>query len=173
MAHTPGGGRSPSTRPPPAPPPTRQPRPTRDSRPQPTSQAASFSVLRWGLLLGGLAIIVDLVALLLAQRMVSQDDQAAIIAADNILSFVVFSALGVLVVRDSGIIYLGAIAGVFASILDAVVVVAATTLAPPAGPPVPAEDRFVFNLVIGTIFAGISGVMYALLQRWSGGRRQK
>jgi hypothetical protein len=123
--------------------------------------------------MGGLVIIVDLAALLVAQRTISQDDQAALEAADTIANFVLFSTLGVLVVRDSGLIYLGAIAGVFASLLDAIVVVAATTLAPPAGPPVPAEDRFVFNLAIGTVFAGISGVMYALLQRWSGGRRQK
>ena len=51
----------------------------------------------------------------------------------------------------------------------------------PAPPPVtlfgtaisPVFAGFLFNLAIGTVFAGISGVVYAVLQRWSGGRRQK
>jgi hypothetical protein len=169
----PGGGRSPSTKPPPAPTPTGQPRPARDGRKSPTSQAASFSVLRWGLLMGGLVIIVDLAAQVASQRTLVADDLDAIGAADEIINFILFSILGILVVRESGLIYLGAIAGVFASLLDAVVVAAATSMAPPPGPAAPIEEVFLFNLAIGTVFAGISGVVYAMLQRWSGGRRQK
>ncbi len=171
MAHTPGGGRSPSTKPPPAPSPSGQPRPAGDNR-QPTSQA-SFSVLRWGLLLGGLVIIVDLSTQVVMQRTLLPEEVDAVGAADQIINFVLFSILGILVVRDSGVIYLGAVAGMFASLLDAVVVAAATSMAPPPGQPAPIEDVFLLNLAIGTVFAGVGGLVYATLQRWSGGRRQK
>jgi hypothetical protein len=182
MALTPGGGRSPSTKPPPAPTPSGQPRPTRDSRPpRTTSQAASFSILRWGLLIGGLVIIVDLASLAVSQRTVTAEDLNVdalgaanlIDFADLVINVVLFSVLGVLVVRDSGLMQMGAIAGLFASLLDALVVVTATTMAPPAGPPVAPEDQFLFNVAIGTVFAGIGGVVFATLKRWSGGRRQQ
>jgi hypothetical protein len=123
--------------------------------------------------MGGLVIIVDLAAQVASQRTLVADDLDAIGAADEIINFILFSILGILVVRESGLIYLGAIAGVFASLLDAVVVAAATSMAPPPGPAAPIEEVFLFNLAIGTVFAGISGVVYAMLQRWSGGRRQK
>jgi hypothetical protein len=125
------------------------------------------------LLMGGLVIIVDLAAQVASQRTLVADDLDAIGAADEIINFILFSILGILVVRESGLIYLGAIAGVFASLLDAVVVAAATSMAPPPGQAAPIEEVFLFNLAIGTVFAGISGVVYAMLQRWSGGRRQK
>ncbi|HLZ29389.1 MAG TPA: hypothetical protein VKV73_18895 [Chloroflexota bacterium] len=181
MAFTPGGGRSPSTRPPPAPPPTR---PSRETRLPPTAQAtASYSVVRWGLLVGGLVIIVDLASQAVSQRTFSADDLDVIASVDQIINFVLFSILGAIVVRDSGLIYLGAVAGIFASLLDAIVVAAATSLAPLPGPVEelvvfgvgisPVVAGFLFNLALGTVFAGISGVVYAVLQRWSGGTRQK
>jgi len=174
MALTPGGGRSPSTKPPPVPTPAGQPRHTRDSRQPPTtSQAASFSVLRWGLLLGGLVIIVDLATQLALQRPLEPQEVDAVYAANQILNFVLFAILGIFVVRDSDLMYLGAIAGLFASLLDAVVVAAATSMTPPVGQPSPVEDVFLSNLVIGTVFAGIGGVVYAMLQRLSNGPRQK
>ena len=123
--------------------------------------------------MGGLVIIVDLASQVASQRTLIVDDLDAIWAADEIINFVLFSLLGILVVRDSGLIYLGAIAGVFASLLDAIVVAAATSMAPPAGPAAPIEEVFLFNLAIGTVFAGIGGVVFAMLQRWSGARRQK
>jgi membrane-bound metal-dependent hydrolase YbcI (DUF457 family) len=140
-------------------------------------------VLRWGLLLGGLVIIVDLASQATSQRTVSTDDLEVIASVDQIINFVLFSILGAVVVRDSGRIYLGAVAGIFASLLDATVVAAATSMAPLPGPAEeavlfgmtisPVFAGFLFNLAIGTVFAGISGVVYAVLQRWSGGSRQK
>ena len=94
--------------------------------PPPTTQAASISVVRWGVLLGGLVIIVDLATQVASQRTLVPDDLDAIWAADEIINFVLFSILGILVVRDTGLIYLGAVAGIFASLLDATVVAAAT-----------------------------------------------
>src|SRR5207253_9239174 len=115
----PGGGRSPSTQPPPSPPTNGQHRPTRDRRIPPASRLASMSVLRWGALIGGLVIIADLTAQAVSQRTASPDDLAASRTTDDIGKYVLFSILGILVVRETGLMYLGAIAGVFASLLDA------------------------------------------------------
>ena len=71
------------------------------------------------------------------------------------------------------VFYLGAVAGVLASLLDAVVVAAATSMAPPAGGAAPLEETFARNLVIGIVFAGLSGVTYYFVQRWSGANRPK
>jgi hypothetical protein len=131
-------------------------------------------MLRLALLIGGLVIIVDLAATALAQRTVSADDAAAISQLDDLLNYLLFSLLGVLVARDTGLMYSGALAGVLASLLDAIVVTAAAVLAPPSPPPLDVlEFGFARNLVIGTVFAGLAGVVYLLAQRWSGGRRSR
>lgn len=173
MAPSPGGGRSPSTQPPPSPTPVGNHRPSRDGRPRPTPQAVSISVLRWGLLIGGLVIIVDLGAQAMSQRTASPDDLNAIGSADEVINYVLFSILGIIVVRDTGLFYLGAVAGVLASLLDAMVVAAAASMAPPPNGALPFEQYFAENLAIGVLFAGLSGVMYFIIQRWSGGRRSK
>src|ERR1700716_4302794 len=173
MALTPGGGRSPSTQPPPSPPTNGQHRPTRDRRLPPASRLASVSVLRWGVLIGGLVIIADRSAQAVSQRTASPDDLVAIGTTDDIVNYLLFSILGILVVRDTGLIYLGAIAGVFASLLDAIVVAAAASMAPPAGPELAIEEYLIRNLLLGTVFAGASGVVYALVQRWSSGSRRR
>jgi hypothetical protein len=174
MALTPGGGRSPSTQPPPSPPTNGQHRPSRDRRLPPASRLASASVLRWGVLIGGLVIIADLTAQAVSQRTVSPDDLIAIGTTDDVVNYILFSILGILVVRETGLIYLGAIAGVFASLMDAIVVATAASMAPPSGPEVASiEEYFIKNLAIGTLFAGLSGVVYVLVQRWSGGRRSR
>lgn len=127
--------------------------------------------MRWGLLIGGLVIIVDLGTQAISQRTASPDDLNAIGGADELINYVLFSILGITVVRDSGILYLGALAGVLASLLDALVVAAAASMAPPPGGPLPFEQYVAQNLAIGIVFAGLSGVMYWAIQRWSGGRR--
>jgi hypothetical protein len=173
MARTPGGGRLPSTQPPPAPSPLGNQRPTRNDRPRPTPRSASICVLRWGLLIGGLIIIADLGTQAMTQRTVSPEDLSAIDEADLLINYILFSILGIIVVRDTGLFYLGAVAGVLASLLDAIVVAAAATLAPPVGGAAPVEEYFVRNLATGILFAGLSGVMYFVVQRWSGARRSK
>ena len=171
MAPSPGGGPSPSTQTPPSPTPVGNHRPSRDGRPRPTPQAVSISVLRWGLLIGGLVIIVDLGAQAMSQRTASPDDLNAIGSADEVINYVLFSVLGIIVVRDTGLFYLGAVAGVLASLLDAMVVAAAASMAPPPNGALPFEQYFAENLAIGVLFAGLSGVMYFIIQRWS--RRSK
>jgi hypothetical protein len=172
MALKPGGGRSPSTQPKPSPGPEGQ-RPTRTGRKPAWPRSASISLLRLGLLIGGLVIITDLSAQAMIQRTLSADDAATIQTVDEIVNYVLFSVLGILIVRDTGIIYAGVVAGVFASLLDAIVVAAAALMAPPVTPVSIVEEGFVYNLAIGTMFAGASGVVYALVQRMSGGRRSK
>jgi hypothetical protein len=171
MALTPGGGRSPSAKSPPPRTPSVQPRPpSSNGRATASSRVASYSVLRWGLLIGGLIIIVDLITRLLLQP-ANADDRGAIALVDNLFSWILFSILGIVVVRETGLFYLGAIAGVFAALIDAIVVAAAAILAPLSGL-MSVEEIFANNLVYGALFAGVSGVVYALVQRWSGGRRR-
>ena len=175
MALTPGGGRSPSTQPPPAPPPAGQPRPApqpRKAPPRPV-RAATLSILRWAVLLGGLVIIADLAAMAAFQRTISPDDRAAIQTLDDLANYALFSILGVTVVRETGLMYVGVIAGACAALLDATVVAAARIMAPIAGMTAPIEDVFITNLVIGAVFAGVRGVVYMLVRRWSGGRRTR
>src|SRR4051795_11221661 len=82
-------------------------------------RSASVSVLRLGLLIGGLVIITDLAATAIIERSVSAEDAQAIADIDEILNYLLFSLLGVLVVRQTGIMLSGAVAGIFASLLDA------------------------------------------------------
>ena len=118
-------------------------------------------------------IIADLSATAIIERTFSADDAAAIADIDEILNYVLFSLLGVLVVRDTGMMLSGVVAGVFASLLDAIVVTAASLMVPPPPTLEALEFGFARNLVIGTVFAGLSGIVYALVQRWSGGRRSR
>jgi hypothetical protein len=173
MARTPGGKRSPSTRPPPSPSSNGQHRPTRDQRPPQISRGTSYSVLRWGVLIGGLAIIADLGAQAMSQRTLSAEELTTIGAVDEIVNFILFSVLGILVVRETRLVYLGAIAGLLASLLDAIVVASAASMAPPMGPEVAIEEYFMRNVVIGTLFAGLSAIVYMVVQRWSSGRRRR
>jgi hypothetical protein len=173
MALTPGGGRSPSTQSPPSPEPNGTPRPPRTVRPPRWSRAATSSVIRLGLLIGGLVIITDLAATAMIQRTVSADDIAAIADVDEILNYVLFALLGVLVVRETNIMFAGAVAGFFASLLDAIVVTAASLMVPPAPTSEALLIGFGHNLLVGTVFAGLSGLVFALVQRWSGGQRSR
>jgi hypothetical protein len=128
--------------------------------------------VRWGVLFGGLVIIADLATRAVMQRTLSIEDAALVGTLDDIANYVLFSVLGIVVVRDTRVMYMGAVGGVFAALLDAMVVAAAGILAPMPGPGT-VEEVFISNLIIGTLFAGVSGVAYALVQSWSGGRRPR
>src|SRR5712691_3083201 len=175
MARTPGGGRSPSTSPPPSPPkPTGQTRPTRERRtPRIPPRAAAIAILRWSVLLGGLVVIADLAAMAAFQRTVSPDDLSAIQTVDDLANYGLFSILGIIVVRDTRLFYAGAVAGLLASLLDGVVVAAARLMTPIAAVSDPIGDVFLNNLLVGVVFAGASGLMYVLVRRWSGGPRSR
>jgi hypothetical protein len=130
-------------------------------------------VLRLGLLFGGLVIILDLLFMLLTLRSVNADDIAALEEVDLFLNVVLFSVLGLLAARQTGIAWAGVIAGLFAGLLDAIVVTAAWLMVPPPQTLDMLEQRFVLNIIVAGAFAGLSGVMFAIAQRWSGGQRRR
>lgn len=173
MALTPGGARGPTTPSPPPPEPHDNPAPQRGVRKPRWTRSTSISVLRLGLLIGGLVIITDLAAMAMSQRTVIPDDLAAIADADEILNYMLYALLGVLVVRDTRVLLSGVAAGLLASLLDALVVTVTRLMVPPSTPPDVLAFNFGWNLLIGTVFAGLSGVVYALVQRWSGGQRSR
>lgn len=162
MALTPGGGRSPSAAPPPRP--TSPGGAPRQARPRPTLQAAGISVLRWSVLIGGLVIIADLIEKLMQQRLTDATAVDELYVTDLFVNVILFSVLGAVVVRETGRFYLGAAAGVIASLLDAVVVVAASSLAPGPGDPLPVQQYFLQNVAIGTLSAGLSGIVSSLVR---------
>jgi hypothetical protein len=172
MAPTPGGGRTPSAQPPTAPPPPKPRASDPSKRPRGASRSAVLvSALRWGVLLGGLVIIVDLATRVFSQRAVSQDDVSAVRLADELLNYILYSILGIAVVRETRVIYAGVLAGLIASLLDAIVIAAAAVVTPPTDLTGSVEELFISNVLVGTLFAGISGLVYDLIQRLSGGRR--
>lgn len=129
-------------------------------------------VLRRALLIGGLVIIADLATRVVLQRTPLPEEQQLVGTMDEIANYALFSLLGILVVRDTRIIYMGAMAGFVASLLDAVVVAAAGALAPTSGPAT-IEEVFISNMLIGTLFAGMTGIVYGLVQNWSSGRKSR
>jgi hypothetical protein len=176
MALTPGGGRSPSTQEKAPPPPTRTtpPRPARGSGPR-WPRTATISVLRLGLLIGGLVIILDLLFMLLMERSgsVNAEDAAAFVQIDLFLNVMLFALLGVLVVRDTTLMLAGFVAGFFAGLLDAIVVTAASVMVPPPPTADALWGQFAQNVLVGMAVAGLSGLVFALVQRWSGGQRSR
>lgn len=130
-------------------------------------------MLRLGVLIGGLVIIADLSTQAVIQRTPGADDALVFAAIDEIVNYVLYSLLGVLVVRQTGLMYAGLPAGLLASLLDAIVVAAAGLMAQPVLPLADVEMGFARNLIIGILFAGLSGLVFAVAQRWSGGRRSR
>ena len=132
-----------------------------------------MAVVRLGLLFGGLVIVADLFFMLLMERSLNGDDASSLLQIDLFLNLVLFSILGVLVVRQARVMFAGAIAGLLAGLLDAVVISAALLMVPPMPSLDALEFQFAQNVVMGTLFAGLSGVVFALAQRWSSGQRRR
>src|SRR3954471_923212 len=121
MAMTPGGARPPSPEPPPKPYPPPPPRKIRDSRTRPKMpfNAALLATVRWSALIGGLVIIVDLGTQAIQQRTAPGPDAIAELGSANfVANIVLFSILGAVVARQTGVWYLAALAGLLASVLD-------------------------------------------------------
>jgi hypothetical protein len=132
-----------------------------------------MSVLRLGLLIGGIVIILDLLFMLLMERSLNADDAAAFVEVDLFLNVMLFALLGVLIVRDTTLMLAGFVAGFLAGLLDAIVVTAASVMVPPPPTLDALEFQFAQNVLIGMAVAGLSGVVFALVQRWSGGQRSR
>src|SRR4051812_44225975 len=120
MALTPGGGRSPSAPPPPRATPPRESRPRLG--PRKTWNAALLATLRWATLIGGLVIIVDLATQALEQRATGPDQVNELSIANQVANVVLFSILGAVVARETGVFYLATLAAIIAAMLDGIVV---------------------------------------------------
>ena len=125
--------------------------------------------MRWGVLIGGLVIITDLATRALDQRVNSADVQFWIDILDWVVNIVLFSIVGATVVRETRMIYLGALAGMLAGLLDGLIIAATVSMAPMTGD-APPEDNILRNILLGTLFAGVSALMNWLLLRWHGSR---
>jgi uncharacterized membrane protein len=114
------------------------------------------SVLRWGLLIGGLAIIVDLATRVVDQRVASQDIQNWLNGADLCVSIVLFTFVGWAVMRETGGVYLASLAGLLAGLLDGLVVA------------VSPEGDITWNLLLGMLFATVAALVNRLVLRRPG-----
>ena len=148
------------------------PRRTRESRPAPklSWNAALLTMLRSVGLIGGLVIIVDLGTHAILQRVTGEEVLVEIGAGNQIANVVLFSILGAVVARRTGMFYLSALAGLLASLIDGAVVLAAASLAPLPGNPAPVDQYLLQNLAYGVIPATVSGFVSTLVERASGPR---
>jgi hypothetical protein len=125
-------------------------------------------VLRWSFLMGGLVIIVDLLALLVQQRTTPDATGAEpILAVDQILNAVLFWIAGAAVFRETGRVWFGALAGLLAAVLDTVVVTTAQLMT--AGPGAPIDQTAVLvqvaeNLALGLGLA-VAGAWFARINQ--------
>ena len=127
------------------------------------------SVLRWGLLIGGLAIIADLATRVVDQRLASQDAQNWLTTADLCVSIVLFAFVGWAVMRETGGVYLASLAGLLAGLLDGLVVAASNSMAPPPGvETVSPEGDITWNLLLGMLFATVAALVSRLVLRRPG-----
>jgi hypothetical protein len=135
-------------------------------------RAATLSIVRWSVLIGGLVIIADLASVAMFQRTFSPDDRAAIFQVDELANWVLFSTLGIVVVRETRLFYAGILAGLLAAAIDTAVVTAAQIMAAVSGLQPNVMDAVVYGLVnVG--FAAVSGIVYWLVQRSAGGTRPR
>ncbi len=125
--------------------------------------------------MGSLIIIVDLATRALQQRIGEGAEMAAVLdAVDNVLNAIFFSVAGAAVLRETGLVRLGALAGLIAGTLDGAVVGAAIAIARP--PDIPAEigadalwlAALIQNAILGTILGAGAAWFSSLARRRSG-----
>jgi hypothetical protein len=176
MASPPGGGRSPSAQPPPKVTPPGPSRPARDPRARPPlpPRALALRTLHWVLLIGGLIVIADLGTQVIEQRLTDQEAINSLVVADFVVNIVLFTMMGAIIAREAGLTLLGIVAaasaGLIASLVDGVVVVAAASFAPPRAEPLPVQQYLIENVTLGTLATGLSAIVITLIDRTLGPR---
>lgn len=163
MTMTPGGGPAPSARPP------------ATSGQDPANLNPPLGrVLHWSLMVGGIAIIVDLTTQLVSNRLSGSPDQLGVLDGVNLLlNLVIYSVGGAAVFRETGQVRLAALMGLLAGLFNGLVIGAATVMARPAGlsPEFTADMiwqvSLLQNMLIGTLLASVSAWFSRLGQRVS------
>jgi uncharacterized membrane protein len=130
-------------------------------------QVAARVVLRWGLLIGGLVIIADLGSQAIDQRVTTPDVVNTVDVVDYIVNIVLFSVVGAIVVRQTGQVVFGTMAGLLAGLVDGLVIAAAASMAALQSNP---EETILQNVVLGAFFAAISAAVGRVILRRSGSR---
>jgi hypothetical protein len=162
--------------PPPKVTPPGPPRQTRDARARPPlpPRALALRTLHWVLLIGGLVVIADLGTQVIEQRLTDPEAINSLIVADFVINIVLFTMMGAIIARESGLTLLGivaaCIAGLIASLVDGVVVAMAASFAPPRADPLPVQQYLLENVAIGTLATGLSAVVITLIDRTLGPR---
>jgi hypothetical protein len=127
-------------------------------------------VVHWVLLLGGLIVIADLGTQVLEQRMTDEEAIQSLRVADYVVNIVLFTMLGAILARESGLTLLGimaaVIAGFLASLVDGIVVATAASLTRP----LPMPQYLIENLAVGTLATGLSAVVITVIDRALGPR---
>jgi hypothetical protein len=132
--------------------------------------AALVLVARWSVLLGGLVIIADLGTLAILQKTTAPDIIDQLGLADHVANIVLFSILGSVIARRTGVFYLATLAGLLASLLDGLVFYTAASMALPPGGVAPIDQYLLFNMALGTVSASVSGLVSTFIERMSGPR---
>jgi hypothetical protein len=162
--------------PPPKVTPPSPPRQARDARARPPlpPRALALRTLHWVLLIGGLIVIADLGTQVIEQRLTDPEAINSLVVADFVINIVLFTMMGAIIARESGLTLLGilaaAIAGLIASLVDGVVVATAASFAPPRADPVPVQQYLLENVAIGTLATALSAVVITLIDRTLGPR---
>jgi hypothetical protein len=130
--------------------------------------------VHWLLLIGGLVVIVDLGTQVIEQRLTDPETINSLIVADFVANIILFTMMGAIIARESGLTLLGVIAaliaGLVASLVDGIVVATAASFAPARGTPLPVQEYMLENMTIGTLATGLSAVVITLIDRTLGPR---
>jgi len=143
-------------------------------RPPLSARALVLRAVHWVLLIGGLVVIADLGTQVVEQRLTDAEAISSLIVADFVINIVLFTMLGAIIARESGLTLLGVLvaagSGLVASFVDGVVVATAASFAPPRGEPLPIQQYMLENMTIGTLATGLSAVVITLIDRSLGPR---
>jgi hypothetical protein len=137
-------------------------------------RALVLRALHWVLLIGGLVVIADLGTQVIEQRLTDPEAVNSLVVADFVVNIVLFTMMGAIIARESGLTLLGIVAaagaGLIASLVDGIVVATAASFAPPRAEPLPVQQYLIENVAIGTLATGLSAVVITLIDRTLGPR---
>jgi hypothetical protein len=130
--------------------------------------------VHWVLLIGGLIVIADLGTQVIEQRLTDAEAINSLVVADFVINIVLFTMLGAIIARESGLTLLGivaaALAGMLAALVDGIVVATAASIAPARAEPLPMPQYLLENVAIGTLATALSAIVITVIDRGLGQR---